>query len=400
MELLTKRKEVEQRDEPALEPGTAPGWSQGGNWPELPGLQIVKVLGAGGMGVVYKAWQPALDRYVAVKMLRHADLADAEQRERFAREARAVAQLQHPNMVPIFAIGELPGAEGIAALPYFVMEYVAGGNLADALRGQPQSPRAAAQLLETLARALHHAHQQGIVHRDLKPGNVLVQMIRGGEKKDEGSPGSPLLDSATIQPKLTDFGLARLGDGSDLTQTGDTLGTPSYMAPEQTAGKSAEISPLTDVYGLGAIFYETLTGRPPFQADTALATILQVRNDEPVSPRRLQPTVPLELETICLKCLQKTPQQRYASAEALAEDLRRFQEGRPILARPVSIGQRAWKWIRRRPAAAGLVMVSGLAAVLLLAILLDNTHLTNVWLAALSHLKKLRVFSLAGIQVQ
>ena len=225
-------------------------------------------------------------------------------------------------------------------------------------------------------------------------------MIRGGGKKDEGSPGSPLLDSATIQPKLTDFCLARLGDGSDLTQTGDTLGTPSYMAPEQTAGKSAEISPLTDVYGLGAIFYETLTGRPPFQADTALATILQVRNDEPVSPRRLQPTVPLELETICLKCLQKTPQQRYASAEALAEDLRRFQEGRPILARPVSIGQRAWKWIRRRPAAAGLVMVSGLAAVLLLAILLDNTHLTNVWLAALSHLKKLRVFSLAGIQVQ
>ena len=139
MELLTKRKEVEQRDEPALEPGTAPGWSQGGNWPELPGLHIVKLLGAGGMGVVYKAWQPALDRYVAMKMLRHADLADAEQRERFAREARAVALLQHPNMVPIFAIGELPGAEGIAALPYFVMEYVAGGNLADALRGKPQS---------------------------------------------------------------------------------------------------------------------------------------------------------------------------------------------------------------------------------------------------------------------
>lgn len=356
--------------------GTEEGQA-GNHWPELPGLQIVKVLGTGGMGIVFKAWQLALGRFVAVKMLRHANLHDAEHRERFTLEARAIAQLQHPHIVQIFAIGELPATGAADPVPYFVMEYVAGGSLAEALRGHPQPPRAAAQFVETLARALHHAHQQGVIHRDLKPANVLLQRAEvSDEKQSETPPGSLTLETGSFEPKITDFGLAKLGLGSDLTQTGDTLGTPSYMAPEQVDSTVGGISQQTDVYGLGAILYETLTGRPPFEAVTALATVEQVRQDEPLSLRRLQPTVPAELETICLKCLQKNPQQRYANALALADDLRRFLEGRPIVARPTTLAQRAWKWTRRHPAVAGLSLVSGLAALLLLIVL----AVSHVWL--------------------
>jgi WD40 repeat protein/tRNA A-37 threonylcarbamoyl transferase component Bud32 len=349
------------------------------HWPELPGLQIVKVLGAGGMGIVFKAWQLALGRFVAVKMLRHANLHDAEHRERFSLEARAIAQLQHPHIVQIFAIGELPATGAADPVPYFVMEYVAGGSLAEALRGHPQPPRAAAQLVETLARALHHAHLQGVIHRDLKPANVLLQRVEASdEQKSELSAGSMSLESGRFELKITDFGLAKLALGSDLTQTGDTLGTPSYMAPEQVDSTVGDIRQQTDVYGLGAILYETLTGRPPFEADTALATVVQVRQDEPLPLRRLQPTVPAELETICLKCLQKNPQHRYANALALADDLRRFLEGRPIVASPATLAQRAWKWMRRHPAVAGLSLVSGLAALLLLIVL----AVSHVWLQA------------------
>jgi WD40 repeat protein/serine/threonine protein kinase/Flp pilus assembly protein TadD len=348
--------------------------------PELPGLRIVEVLGAGGMGVVYKAWQPSLDRYVAVKMLRNPALAEADHRERFTREARAVAQLQHPNLVQVYAVGESPASAGDVAAPYLVLEYVGGGSLAAHVNGTPQKPRAAAECLLTLARAMSHVHAQGIVHRDLKPGNILVHKatdsgpktaemgqktavsnkVKAGEEDMTPSSALPPLARSTL--KITDFGLAKLG-GSDLTRTGDALGTPSYMAPEQIDSSMGAIGPATDIYGLGGILYEALTGHPPFQADSPLATVLRVRHDDPVPPRRLQPTVPPDLETICLKCLRKEPRRRYASAEALADDLDRFLAGKPIQARPLSPLGRAAKWARRRPMVAALwALVAVLAA--------------------------------------
>jgi formylglycine-generating enzyme required for sulfatase activity len=302
--------------------------------PKVPGHEILGVLGRGGMGIVYRARQVALDRLVALKMILQADHAGTEERDRFRTEAEAVARLQHPNIVQIHEVGEHAG------LPYYSLEYCAGGSLAQKLDGTPLPPSQAAQLVQTLAHAMHAAHTQHIVHRDLKPANVLLTQ--------DGT------------AKVADFGLARRLDRRGATRTGAVMGTPSYIAPEQAQGKKG-VGPATDVYALGAILYELLTGRPPFKSATDLDTMLQVISQEPVSVRRLQPKVPRDLETICHQCLHKDPKKRYASAAALAEDLRRFAAGEPVAARPLGGVARAVKWARRRPAAAALIALSVLA---------------------------------------
>jgi WD40 repeat protein/Flp pilus assembly protein TadD len=309
----------------------------GAGLPALPGYEILGLLGLGGMGIVYRARQTALNRTVAVKCLRGTQLT-AEELARFRREAEAMAGLAHPNIVPVYDVGSPDGQ------PFFSMELLPGGCLTQQLVGNPLAADAAARLVLTLAQAVQHAHEHGIVHRDLKPANVL-------------------LTSAGV-PKIVDFGLARPGGGEDLTQTGAILGTPSYMAPEQARPGHGEVTAQTDVYALGAILYELLTGRPPFKAATPLDTILQVASLEVVPPRRLQPHIPRDLETICLKCLEKEPRKRYASASALAEDVQHFLAGRPIQARPTSLWERAVKWARRRPAVAALGGLSLLVAVL------------------------------------
>jgi serine/threonine-protein kinase len=309
--------------------------------PAVPGYEVLGVLGRGGMGVVYKARQLNLDRFVALKVLLAGPHADPLLRARFRVEAEMSARLAHPNIVTVFDVGEAGG------LPYLALEYVEGTALARELAGTPRPGPDAAGVVRTLARALHHAHQQGVLHRDLKPANVLV--ARDGTLK------------------VADFGLARRVEGGErLSQTGAILGTPPYMAPEQASGVARQVTAAVDVYALGAILYELLTGRPPFLAADSLQTLLLVLTTEPVPPRRLDPEVPADLETICLKCLRKQPEHRYATAAALADDLDRFLEGQPIHARPVSRWERAWKWARRRPAAALLVVVSVLATVTLL----------------------------------
>jgi WD40 repeat protein/serine/threonine protein kinase len=335
-------------------------------WPELPGYEILGVLGHGGVGIVYKARQIKLQRLVAVKMLAAGTSARADQVARFRREARAAARLRHPNVVQIYEVGEQGGR------PFCVLEYVEGGTLAQRLAGNPLDPRAAAELAETLARAVHAAHQAGIIHRDLKPGNILFSgdgSQESGVSKDKAASGFSLTPDScllTPVPKITDFGLAKQLDETGHSITGDVMGTPSYMAPEQAAGRVKEVGPAADVYALGAILYECLTGRPPFKGATLLDTLGQVQSAEPVAPRTLQPKCPRDLEIICLKCLEKQALRRYGSALDLAEDLHRFRTHTPIRARPTPLPQRLLKWIRRRPAGAALVLVS-LVALLLLA---------------------------------
>jgi len=301
----------------------------------VPGYEILGELGRGGMGVVYKARQHRPNRVVALKMILAGGHSGAADRARFLAEAEAIAKLRHANIVQVYEVGQCDGQ------PYFSLEFCNGGNLARKLDGTPLPARAAAELVETLARAVQAAHAANVVHRDLKPANIL------------------LLADGT--PKVTDFGLAKQS-GSDLTATGAVMGTPSYMAPEQAEGKK-EVGPLADVYALGAILYECLTGRPPFRAATPLDTMLQVVSVEPVAPRQLNPEVPRDLETICLKCLQKGPLRRYATASALADDLQRFLKGEPILARPVGRIEQTVKWIRRNPAMAAFLatLVLGIA---------------------------------------
>jgi serine/threonine protein kinase/Flp pilus assembly protein TadD len=312
-------------------------------WPSIPGYQIEALLGQGGMGIVYRVRQFRLNRVVALKMILASHYVRPNALARFLGEAESIARIQHANIVQIHEVGIHDGN------PYFSMEYVAGGNLADHLKIKLVPVRRAADLVQTLARAVHAAHEVGIVHRDLKPANILLT--------GEGV------------PKITDFGLAkRLHCDPGLTDTGAILGTPGYMAPEQAQGTQKVIEPAADIYALGAILFELLTGRPPFLAETLMETVSLVINQEPPPPSRFQPKLPRDLDTICQKCLQKQPGKRYGSAEDLADELRRFLEGKPIQARPVSRAERIWRWCRRRPkdvavlVAAALVLCTGLGA--------------------------------------
>jgi serine/threonine-protein kinase len=310
----------------------APESAAGPELPPIPDHELLGELGRGGMGVVYKARHTGLKRVVALKMILVGSHAGPTELARFHAEAEAVARLEHPNFVHIYHIGESEGR------PYFSLEFVGGGSLADQLTDKPWPVRKAARLVETLARAMHHAHRRNVVHRDLKPANVLLT-----------SDGTP---------KITDFGLAKQLDvEAGQTPSDAILGTPSYMAPEQAGGKSKHVGPAADIYALGAILYELLTGQPPFQASTPLDTILQVVSEEPIPPRQLRPKLPADLETICLKCLQKDPQRRYGTALRLAEDLRRFHEGEPIRARRIRPWDVAIKWVRRNPVIAALIGV-------------------------------------------
>jgi serine/threonine-protein kinase len=281
------------------------------------------------MGIVYKARQIRLDRLVALKMILAGSHASEADLTRLRTEAEAVARLHHPNIVQIYEIGEHNG------LAFLALEFCPGGSLEGRLSGTPLAPREAAALAETLARAVHATHMKGIVHRDLKPANVLLA--------EDGT------------PKVTDFGLAKKLGGVGPTASGAALGTPSYMAPEQAGARSNEIGPATDVYALGAVLYECLTGRPPFKAATQLDTMMQVVAEDPVPPSRLQSRVPRDLETICLKCLQKQPARRYGSASALADDLCRFLGNQPIQARPFGPFELAWRWCCRNRALAVLL---------------------------------------------
>lgn len=295
--------------------------------PQVPGYEILEELGRGGMGVVYKARQLRPERFVALKTILDPNYANPEALARFRTEPEAIARLGHPNIVQVYEVGEHQHR------PFFSMEYVEGGSLDKNLGGTPQPPRHAAELVEALARSMQVVHEKNIVHRDLKPSNVLLTL--------EGI------------PKITDFGLAkRLNEDLGQTQSGAVLGTASYMAPEQASGKTEAIGRLADVYALGAILYETLTGRPPFKGATVLDTLELVRSQEPVPPRRLQPKVPRDLETICLKCLQKEPRDRYPSAGALAKDLNCFLAGESIRFQRIPRWVRAFRWVWRQLAAA------------------------------------------------
>ncbi len=304
-------------------------------WPTIPGYQIHAKLGGGGMGIVYRAWQESPGRLVAVKMIRAGDLARSADLARFRSECEALARLRHPHVVPIHEVGDVQGR------PYFTMEFVAGGSLDAKLASTPLPSNRAAELVELLAHAVSAMHQLDIVHRDLKPANVLLA-------PSDDPRAIPLGDGPAnvrpFEPKIADFGLAKLCDAdSGQTQSGAILGTPSYMAPEQAAGRTNEVGPAADVYALGAILYETLTGRPPFRGATRQETLAQVCADEPVPPSRLRPGVPRDLETICLKCLEKEPSQRFTSARTLAEDLRHFLDAEPLEhARPPSL----FEWLR------------------------------------------------------
>lgn len=308
--------------------------SEGDSPGEIGDFELLAELGRGGMGVVFKARQKSLDRLVAIKIILGNQLASPEQLRRFAVEARAAAQVQHPHVVSIFETGRANGQ------PYLAMRYVDGVDLATLLAGGRLDREQAVRLLMTIARAVEHMHAHGIVHRDLKPSNILID--------------------AAGQPYVTDFGLAKLiGADGESTATGLIAGTPSYMSPEQAAGKLGRVGPATDVYALGAILYTLLTGGPPFRADSPLDTIVQVVEREPVRPRAIDRRIPRSLELICLKCLEKNPARRYASAAELADDLERFCKGESVTAQSPRWWQRVWRWARRAPALASHLAVLG-----------------------------------------
>jgi eukaryotic-like serine/threonine-protein kinase len=312
-------------------------------WTTFGGLELFEEIGRGGMGVVYRARQTGLDRTVAVKVLLRAQFASAEERERFQREAQAAARLQHPGIVGIHEVGEDEG------VPWFSMDHIAGQSLEQAVREHPMESKEAARCVQRVATALQHAHAHGVLHRDLKPSNILLDT-----------------DDA---PRITDFGIARVLNTStttsrraaELTRTGQSLGSPGYAAPEQALAGKADVR--TDVYGLGALLYHLLTGRPPFQGPTLDAILMQLRESDPLSPRKLNPSVARDLETICLKCLSKQPEARYATAAAVADDLQSFIESRPIVARPLGFTGKAWRWTRRFPALAAMIVFSALLIV-------------------------------------
>ena len=342
--------------------------------PDVAGYEVLGILGHGGMGVVYRARQLALHRTVALKMLLTGAQAGPRDLGRFRAEAAALARLQHPNIVQIYDVGESAGR------PYFALEFVAGGSLAQHLHGAPQPVRPAAQLIETLARAVHAAHANGVIHRDLKPANILLAISdQPSVNSQKGKLTADCCPLTAFTPKITDFGLAKCaaGDGEALnsrspTVTGELLGTPNYMAPEQAMVSRQPVGPAADVYSLGAILYELLTGRPPLTGETPMATLLQVLHNEPVSVSSLAPNVPRDLETVCLKCLRKDPRHRYRSALELAEDIQRFLCDEPVRARPVRTTEKLWRWVRRHPAAAGLLgagLLAPLVALITLSLL-------------------------------
>jgi WD40 repeat protein len=318
--------------------------------------EIVAEIGRGGMGVVYKARDQKLDRLVAVKTIRSASHASPADVARFLAEARARARLDHPHIIPLYEIGETEG------LPYFVMALVEGGSLQARITSGPLPPVQAARVVQQAAQAIEHAHDKGVLHRDLKPHNILLEGTNGycsgsasavcaasdTTAKTHGSDEEPFI-------KVSDFGLARLAGQDGLTASGDILGTPSYMPPEQASGSTRDVGPCSDIYSLGAVLYCLVTGRPPFQAASVMETLRLVQEQEPVAPQRLNPAVPQDLEAVCLKCLEKEPQRRYRRAADLADDLQRFLDGRPTLARPLGRAGRAWRWARRRPAWAAMV---------------------------------------------
>jgi eukaryotic-like serine/threonine-protein kinase len=309
---------------------------------------LLQMIARGGMGVVFKARERRLDRIVALKMILAGQLASETDVQRFRVEAQAAARLDHPAIVAVYEVGENQG------LHYFTMAFIEGMSLADRLRDGPLAPKQAALLARDLAGAIEYAHQHGIVHRDLKPANILLDL--------EG------------KPKLTDFGLAkRAHEASDMTGTGQILGTPAYMSPEQAKGSSADAGPASDIYGLGALLFALLTGRPPFHAATPVETIQHVLTVEPPRPRVLNPSVPRDLETICLKCLEKSPSKRYGDANALKEDLDRFLDDRPILARPAGLFEKGWRWYRRRP------LVGTMSAALALLLIVVPMLLAGFW---------------------
>lgn len=293
--------------------------------------ELLQEIARGGMGVVYRARQLSLNRIVAVKVVLHGPFSSPEFVQRFRTETTAVAGLQHPNIVAIYEVGQAGDDH------FFSMEYIEGQNFAELTREHPLPARRAAAYLKTIAEAVHYAHQRGVLHRDLKPSNVLLDLFD--------------------QPRITDFGLAKLvGTDAELTTTGQVLGSPNYIAPEQAAGKLNESGPSSDIYSLGAILYHLLTGRPPFQGETLPEILRQVQDTDPVAPQRLNPSVPVDLQTICLKCLQKEPARRYESAQNLAADLGHFLANEPIHARAVSPLEKIWMWGRRRPALAALIV--------------------------------------------
>jgi hypothetical protein len=299
------------------------------------------------MGVVYKARQVGLNRVVALKMILAGAHAGERERARFRKEAEAIARLRHDNIVQVYEVGEHEGHS------FFSLEFCEEGGLDRLLKGGPPSPEAAAELIEQIARGMHHAHQAGIVHRDLKPANVL---LAGGK------------------PKVTDFGLAkRLGDASQ-TQSGEVMGSPSYMAPEQASGRAKEVGPRADVYALGGLLYECLVGRPPFLANSVIETLKQVVEVEPTPPTRIRADVPRALEAVCLKCLNKDPKDRYSSAAALADDLRRFLQGEAVVAGRETLGAKVWRALRRRRRVLGLVVLAlaGVAATVAATLLLEG----------------------------
>jgi eukaryotic-like serine/threonine-protein kinase len=324
-------------------------------WPDLPGYEILAELGRGGMGVVYKARQKGLNRVVALKMIVANTTASPDLLTRFRGEAETIARLKQPNIIQVYDIN------ASASGPYFAMEYAEGGSLAEYWAGVAQPSRSAAQTVAALAFAVQAAHEQGIIHRDLKPANILLARVSGSQNsaksgKRQASDGERF-SARDLVPKISDFGLAlRLDDPHGLTVPGQVMGTPGYMAPEQARGRNENVGPAVDIYALGVLLYEALTGRPPYRGVSGMESVHLMLSEEPLPPSRLRPDLPRDLETICLHCLHKEPYKRYATAGQLAEDLERFLAGEPIRARPTRPWERAWKWSRRHPATAGLAV--------------------------------------------